>query len=96
MIREYLGEAFPGLDITSKEVKGTMEDRPLQLFYTFQVGDDYFLALVRAVVEEETALPVLEGKKVAEEMKANPNAYVVVDKGPTGKGTEVKTRHIAF
>jgi hypothetical protein len=96
MIREYLEEAFPGVEITSKEIEGTMEDRPPQLFYIFQVGDDYFLALVRAVVEEETAFPVLEGKKIAEAMKTNPNTYVVLDKGPTGKGTEVKTRPIAF
>ena len=52
-IEEYLGDAFPGLEISSKEIQGTMEERPPQLFYVFQVGDHYFLALVRAVVEEE-------------------------------------------
>jgi hypothetical protein len=96
MIEEYLGNAFPGLEITLKEMKGFMEERPPQLFYTFQAGDKYFLALVRAVVEEETVFPVLDGKKAAEEMKNHPHAYVVVDKGPTGKGTEVKTTRIAF
>ena len=95
-IKEYLSGAFPGLEIRSKAMKGTMEDRPPQLFYVFQVGEDYLLALVRAVVEEETPFPVLEGKNVAEELKKHPNVYVVVDKGPTGEGTEVKTRDIYF
>jgi hypothetical protein len=95
-IKEYLSGAFPGLQISSKAMKGTMEDRPPQLFYTFQVGDDYLLALVRAVVEEETPFPVLEGKNVAEELRKHPNVYVVVDKGPAGEGTEVKTSDIDF
>jgi nucleoside diphosphate kinase len=92
MIEEYLKDEFSGQEIRPKEVKGLVEERAEQLFYTFEVGDQYFLALVRALVEEETVFPVLEGKEIAEKMRSNPNAYVVVDKGPTGKGTEVKIR----
>jgi hypothetical protein len=89
MTERYLEEAFPGQGINAKEIKGLKKDRPGQLFYTFQVGDQYYLALVRAFVEEETVFPVLEGKDVAEQMRNHPHAYVVMDKGPTGKGTEV-------
>ena len=96
MIEEYLENAFPGLPIASKEIKVSIEDRAPQLFYIFQVGDNYFLALVRPVVEEETVYPVLEGKEVAEKMRNHPNAYTVVDKGSTGKGTEVKISSISF
>jgi hypothetical protein len=90
MIEEYLKDEFPGQEIRPKEVKGLVEERAEQLFYTFDVGGEYFLALVRALVEEETVFPVLEGKEIAEKMRSHPNGYVVVDKGSTGKGTVVK------
>jgi hypothetical protein len=44
------------------------------------------------MVEEETVFPVLEGKKIADEMRRHPNAYVVMEKATAGKGTEIKIK----
>lgn len=91
-IQEYLSKAFPGLELIQRERRGLMDDRPDQFFYCFEVGGQYFLAIIRAMVEEESVYPVLDGKGIAEEMRTHPNAYVVMEKGPTGKGTEVKIK----
>ncbi len=88
-IKEYLTAGFPGSDIVSVDIKGLMPDRPDQFFYGFQVEGKYFLAIVRAMVEEETAYPVLEGKNIAQQMKSHPHSCVVMEKGRFGKGTEV-------
>lgn len=61
-----------------------------------RAGADCVLAHVRAIVEEETVYPVLEGKDIAGELERHPDTYVVMDKGPAGKGTEVNTRRIHF
>lgn len=90
MVQAYFESEFPDQKVISGEREGFAADRPNLLFYTFQVGDRYFLAVVRAVIEEETVFPVLEGEKIAEKMKNNPDAYVVMEKGPTGKGNTLR------
>ncbi|MDZ7700496.1 MAG: hypothetical protein U5R49_27405 [Deltaproteobacteria bacterium] len=91
-IKEYLSDEFPVMELIQRERKGLLEDRPDQFFYCFEVGGKYFLAVIRAMVEEETVFPVLEGKGIAEEMRSHPNAYVIMEKAPAGKGTEVKIK----
>ncbi len=95
MINKYLEEQFPGQEIVPSDIKGLMEDRPDQFFYSFQVGGKYLLAVVRATVEEETVFPILEGKQIGEKMRSHPNSYVVLEKGDTGKGPEVKIKEVA-
>jgi len=95
MIKEYLEDEFPGLEIVSMDIKGLMPDRPDQFFYGFKVGEEYFLAVIRAMVEEETVYPVLEGKNIAEQMRSHPLAYVVMEKGSFGKGVEVNIKAVA-
>jgi len=88
-IKEYLTAEFPAMEIVSADVKGLKPDRPDQFFYGFQVEGKYFLAIIRAMVEEETVYPVLDGKNIAQQMKSHPHSRVVMDKGDFGKGTEV-------
>lgn len=88
-IKEYLTAEFPDAEIVSTDIKGLHPDRPDQFFYEFQVEGTYFLAIIRAMVEEETVYPVLKGKNIAQQMKAHPHSHVVMDKGDFGKGTDV-------
>ena len=88
-IKEYLTAEFPGSEIVPVDIEGLMPDRPDQVFYGFHVEGKYFLAISRAMVEEETVYPVLEGKNIAQQMKAHPHSHVMMDKGDFGKGTEV-------
>ncbi|MDZ7700493.1 MAG: hypothetical protein U5R49_27390 [Deltaproteobacteria bacterium] len=93
--KEYLSSEFPGMEIVPVETKGLMEDRPDQFFYGFQVGGKYFLAVIRATMEEEEVYPVLDGKNIADQMRKHPETYVVLVKGRTGTGTEVKIKELA-
>jgi len=91
-IQRYLKNEFPGIEVIQRDRKGLIDNRSDQFFYCFEVGGQYFLAMIRAMVEEETVFPVLEGKEIADEMRRHPNAYVIMEKAATGKGTEVKIK----
>jgi len=56
-IKEYLTAEFPATEIVSVDIKGLRPDRPDQVFYSFQMEGKYFLAIIRAMVEEETVYP---------------------------------------
>ena len=87
--KEYLNNEFPEMEIVPVEIKGLMEDRPDQFFYGFQVGGKYFLAVIRATMEEEEVYPILDGKDIADQMRKHPETYVVLVKGRAGTGTDV-------
>ncbi|MGM0428643.1 MAG: hypothetical protein ACQEQ7_15575, partial [Thermodesulfobacteriota bacterium] len=87
--KEYLSSEFPGMEIVPVEIKGLMEDRPDQFFYGFQIGGKYFLAVIRATMEEEEVYPILDGKDIANQMRKHPETYVLLVKGRTGTGTDV-------
>ncbi len=87
--KAYLESHFKGQSITLGEQDHLLTDRPEAFFYTFQVENRYFLAVVRAMVEEETVFPVLEGESIAEKMTQNAGAWVVIEKAATGKGNRV-------
>ncbi len=86
----YLEDHFAAQKIVLGKQEALVEDRPDERFYTFQAGKQYFLAIVRAMILEETVFPVLEGERIAEKMKHNAGAWVVLDKGAFGKGNEIK------